>query len=716
MMTVGTWAVPAKRGLWNTFTTSDGTEVTVQLMGDEHMHFWQSEDGRNFTMQDDGTLAPADMPELKRHAAARRALLNTRQHTLRSPRRVEMGEQTHYTGQKKGIVILMNFKDTKFKTANNLAKYKDILNKENYTTSPFKGSVADYFKAQSGGQFELTFDVVGPYTAKNNYSYYGKDVGSEGDDQHADELIVEAVKAADAEVNFRDYDWDGDDEVDQVFVVYAGKGQANGGNNNTIWPHMWFLSEYGMAQTLDGVLINTYACSSELNGNGNIDGVGTFCHEFSHCLGFPDFYDTSYSGWFGMGHWDLMDAGSYNDDGYKPAGYNAYEKWMAGWIEPVELDKDAVTIENLKTTSNGGEAYIIYNDGNHNEYYMVENRQQNGWDAYLPGKGLMIVHVDFDKDIWEQNTPNTKVTSSDAAAYGYKVNDHQRFTIFHADNTESSYYGEATDLYPYSFKDSLTNTSNPAASLYNKNTDGKKFMNKPITKIKQNSDGTMSFVFNGGPQVPPVNPDDPDDPDDPGVTVITAKGDTLFYESFNLCAGTGGNDNKWNGNVAQSTFKPDNANWSYKAAYSANKCARFGNGTKPGDVTTPTFSIEGEATLTFKAAAWDAAGDGNDLTLKATNGVTLSETQLTMPKGEWGNFTITITPAAKKTSTITFTPSKRFFLDEVLILKNPMTPTGITTLQATGASGSPVMYNLQGQRVSRSHKGLYIVNGKKYIK
>ena len=261
---------------------------------------------------------------------------------------------------------------------------------------------------------------------------------------------------------------------------------------------MFYLSSTEKTQTIDGVIINTYACSNEIMSDGSIEGIGCFCHEFSHCMGFPDFYDTSSSGWFGMGDWDLMCSGSYNGDTFQPAGYTAYEKWMSGWLEPIELTDD-VKVEKLKPTSEGGDAYILYNSGHHDEYYMIENRQLKGWDASLPGAGLMITHVDFNKDIWEENNPNTKVTQqtvNEYASQGYTIhaNDHQRCSLIRANNksSEDSYN---TDLYPYNKLDSLTATSKPAASLYNKNAAGKKFMEKGITKITKNSDGTMSFVY-----------------------------------------------------------------------------------------------------------------------------------------------------------------------------------------------------------------------------
>ena len=719
VMTMAVMAIPAKRGLWTTIKLADGTEVKATLVGDEHGHYWKAEDGKAYQQVADAEYYQAvDAEQIAKRSNARRVNLKR---SNRAMRKVSIGEQTHYSGQKKGIVILMQFKDTKFKTANNLAKYKDILNKENYSTGSFKGSVADYFKAQSGGIFELTFDVVGPYTAKNNYSYYGKDDGAEGNDQHPDELIVEAVKAAfadtDANINFKDYDWDDDDEVDQVFVLYAGTGQADGGSSNTIWPHMYELSATGKDFTVNGVRINTYACSNEVTPSGSIEGIGCFCHEFSHCMGFPDFYDTSYSGWFGMGDWDLMCSGSYNGNSFQPAGYTAYEKWMSGWLEPKELTTD-VKVENLKPTCKGGDAYILYNSGNSNEYYMIENRQLVSWDASLPGKGLMITHVDFDKTIWEENNPNTKVTDQDVrdyAAGGYVIhkNDHQRCTIFRA-NGKTDDMSRSTDLYPYNSKNSLTATSSPKASLYNTNAAGTKVMEKGITEIKQNSDTdkTMSFVY-GNPSEQGGG-DDPQPGDDP----VEPTGDNLFYESFDLCDGRGGNDNSWSGSIASGAFKTDNEGWDAYGdkCYGANKCAKFGTSTVNGSATTPAIQMSDTATLTFRAGAWNATSDGTTLNLSVSNG-TIEPASVTMTKGAFTDFSATVT--ATGSMKITFATEKgRFFLDEVVVKKESQ-HTAIRSLDVEKKNSGRV-YTLDGRYVgsdiNQLSRGLYIIDGKKVMK
>ena len=697
-------AVPAKKGLWKTLKLADGTEVSAQLSGDEHGHYWVDANGVAYKEIDGSDVfQSADVAEITYRAGVRRSRMAAKSAVKR---KVTMGQQTHYLGEKKGLVILMNFTDTKFKTANNLAKYKDILNKENYKTGSFKGSVYDYFKAQSGGKFELVFDVVGPYTAEHDCAYYGKDVGGDGNDAAAEELIVEAVKAANSEVNFKDYDWDGDGEVDQVFILYAGKGQADGGSSNTIWPHMYYLDYMGKSLWLDGVKINTYACSNEIMPNGSIEGIGCFCHEFSHCMGFPDFYDTSYSGWFGMGDWDLMCSGSYNGNTFQPAGYTGYEKWMAGWLEPIELKTDQ-KVENLKAISNEGEAYIIYNDKYRNEYYMIENRQKTGWDASLPGNGLMITHVDFDQEIWEENAPNTKITTADFAMGYTKTNDHQRFTIFRANN-KTDEYSYSSDLYPYNGNDSLTKTSKPAATLYNKNSAGTKFMQKGITKITQNSDGTMSFVY-GNPDgsVTPVVPVDP-----------TEEG-TLLYETFDLCDGKGGNDGMWSGAIANSTLTTDVQGWTAAEdkAFGANKCAKFGTGSVAGNASTPTFIIDGSAKLTFRAGCWNGTNDDTTLYLSVTDG-TVSPAEVTMTKSAFNTYEATI--SAKGEARVTFYTSKgRFFLDDVLV-KAETTTTGIAELKPAAVKDATRIYTLDGRFMGTSlqqlPRGLYIVNGRKIVR
>ena len=479
-------AVPAKPGQKRQLTLTDGTTVSAQLVGDEHGHYWLTDNGQAYQeINGNNVFQLIDKQAFDQKARERRQKSNS-QRAKRLPGRQNIGTYGDYTGEKKGLVILVSFSNVSFKSENDNARYQDITNKPNYNSGNFKGSVYDYFYAQSEGKFNLTFDVVGPVQMSKTQSYYGSN-DYMGNDKHPAEMVIEALKKIDDDVNFADYDWNNDGKVDQVFIIYAGKGEADGGGANTIWPHAWYLSEAVMygdgtgAQTMDGVTIDTYACGQELNASGSIDGIGTMCHEFSHCLGYPDFYDTDYSGGQGMGDWDLMDGGCYNGNGYRPAGYTGYERWVAGWSEPIELTTTK-KIEGMEALQNGGDSYIIYNKGNRNEYFMLENRQKIAWDTNIPGKGLLIVHVDYDENAWASNQPNDDPS-------------HQRMTWIPADN--SYHNGTSTDTYPYGSVNAFGPNTTPAAKLYNKNIDGSKYLDSSVEDITQNSDGTISFMFRG---------------------------------------------------------------------------------------------------------------------------------------------------------------------------------------------------------------------------
>ena len=697
-------AVPAKPGVWRTISLTDGTQVKVQLVGDEFMHYYQSADGTRYLYDAASATyqvySDSQFSNSLRKAVARRAKANKRRAVRRKANVTNI-----FQGTKKGLIILAQFTDSKFQSGHDRALYNKIANAENYTDNGFKGSVKDYFKAQSAGQFELDFDVVGICQLKNPCSYYGGNDAYTGDDLHAGEMVAEACQwAATQGVDFSKYDWDGDGEVDQVFVLYAGKGEADGGAVSTIWPHEFALSasDYGKSLSLSGVTVDTYACSAELNGRGKLDGIGTFCHEFSHCMGFPDFYDTSYSGWFGMGDYDLMCAGNYNGDGKCPAGYSAYEKHECGWLtyQDVTHIDEALNVTGLKAISEGGGAYVLKNKAHEDEYYIIENRQKTGWDAYLPSDGVMITHVDYDAYIWWNNMPNTKGNYYDENKNVY-YNDHQRLTIFRAGRSTSD-YGVAFDLYPYNTKNSLTAESNPAATLYNKNSDGTKYMHIDITDISVASDGTASLTFSKADRS--SGGTDPDTP-------VTPSGSVLLYESFDKCGGTGGNDNQWSGNgVAGSealSMEFDNNGWtSSNKIFSGNQCVRLGNSSTAGVITTPAFSVNGSAYLSFKAGGWNGTNDATSLTLSVNNG-TLSKTTVTIPRGSWKSFGVNIT--ATGTVKVTFKADKqRFFLDEVKVV-DPTIDSGIHDIVAGEENGIVAYYSLNGTRLNGPRSGVCIV-------
>lgn len=691
-LVLSVWAVPAKRGVWCSLSLVDGTEVKAQLVGDEFLHYYVSEDGTKY-VQDESTGLYRKMTDevtAQRRAAVRRAQAQGRQ--KRMLRKAQASNV--FQGTKKGLVILAEFTNSKFKSGHDLALYRRIANEVNYSDNNFRGSIKDYFKAQSHGQFELDFDVAGICQLQHPYAYYGKN-NSQKEDVKPGEMVAEAcLWAHEHGINFSKYDWNGDGEVDQVFVLYAGHGEASYKDANTIWPHMYYLSasDYGKPLSLDGVTVDTYACSSELNGDGNLDGIGTFCHEFSHCMGFPDLYDTSYAGWFGMGDFDLMCSGSYNGDGICPAGYSAYEKAQCGWLTLKDMTniEQETSIVGVQPMSADGDAYIIKNKGHEDEYYILENRQKTGWDSYLPASGLMITHVDYDADIWDWNMPNTSGKYEDANG-NTKTNDHQRLTIFRAGKSTDE-YGDASDLYPYGSNNSLTATSSPAATLHNTNSDGSNYMHIDINNIAVKS-GKASFTLsnrNAGTDTP-----------------VIPSGSTLLYESFDECDGTGGNDGIWGGrSIGAGTPTYDNKGWTSTQGkvYASSACVRVGTSSVNGDITTPSFTVNGKAVLSFKAGAWNTSGDGTTLNLSVSNG-TISPSSVTMKKGEWTDYNVTIT--ANGNVKTTFKASKlRFFLDEVKV--TDASTSGIREIEGSRSSSIVAYYTLGGVQVTAPSPGIYL--------
>ncbi len=504
-------AVPAKK-LQKVITLANGTQVSVELRGDEYLSWWEGTDGTAYrtTATDENVFEAFDLEAQKPAAAARRA--RTEQGRVARLARVKNslkgaddkmrglgGDHITYKGVKKGLVVLVDFKNKPFADGHDLEYYKNVINGKDFSDEEegYVGSVRDYFLAQSNGQFELDFDVVGPVTMSNNYGYYGYD-GAYQKDEKVYEMIKEACDGIQDQVNLKDYDWDGDGEADQVFFLYAGLGQASGGSASTIWPHESELRYWpcGVLSYSTGK-INTYACANELQpetqGSSRYisAGIGTICHEFSHCLGFADMYDTSGGGGYGMSVFDVMDQGSYNGNGFVPCNYTAFERIYAGWVEAIELDAPA-TVKDMKSVSDYGRPFIMYNYKNTNEYFLMENRQNTGWDEGLYGSnGLLITHVNYVPSRWANNSVN------------WSTEKIQCCTVVNADGSrDNTQYSLQGDLYPYEVKgvtmnDEFTDDSEPAAKLYNKNSDNSYALGIPITQIKR-SKGSISFLVCGG--------------------------------------------------------------------------------------------------------------------------------------------------------------------------------------------------------------------------
>lgn len=691
LLSVGSFAVPAKRGQWKEITLSDGTVVRVELCGDENVSFWQSESGQRYIRNTStGDFVAVDLQTIQEKASKVR-MQRQMSSALSAKRSAGLVQNTNsaYIGDKRGLVVLVEFPDMQF-THGTKDLYEKILNQDDYTDSSlgFVGSVSDYFKDQSNGQFNLKFDVAGPVMMPEGYATYGSD--SPYKDANVGEMLRYALNAIDGDVDFTKYDWNGDGQVEQVFFIYAGLGQANGGDDNTIWPHKSVVvnaSGTGYL-SLDGMRIYDYACSAELQPvysafgsviDTKIDGIGTICHEFSHCLGLADIYDTDYSGGYGMATWDLMSSGSYNENGFRPACYTGFERMQIGWEQPIELTENT-NVRGMASLSEGGGFYLVRNDANRNEYYILENRQRTGrWDAGLDGSGLLIVHVDYNQDAWDRNQPNDNP-------------DHQRCTPIMADGLMGT-MNVGTDAYPYGSNNSLTNESRPAASVFTKNTDGTYFMNKPITEITQNSDGTIDFNF------------------------IVMDTTPVFYESFDGCAGKGGNDGNFiaiGSSLGKGALNTDNEGWTGNGG-GASKCAMFN-----GEATTPSFNIDGKVEMTFSAGAL-ASGVTNPLmNLSVSGDATLSSKSFSMSTSKLNEYSVYI--EGNGAIQVTFSSDATFFLDEVRVKRTYSTGIDDVTVgsEAAGYVKDNRIYSIDGRYLgtdaSLLPKGIYIMNGKKFVK
>ena len=418
----------------------DGTYVTIRLHGDEWLNFTTTEDGYSVIKDSRGYYVYANLKEgklqpttqvahdAKLRTVAEKAFLADvkkyqapamkaertveKQKVQQIQRRALVSRRATDYNHFRGLVILVQFKDKTFSRDDYSQIADDMLNMENYTgydSEVYTGSVRDYFSDNSKGKFKPQFDVVGPVTV--NYSQYDGDAKS-------DYIVWEAVQKADElGVDFSKYDGDGDGVVDLVYFLIAGNGSNYTGNNSGLWwPHRYY---FRLANTaLDGVYFQDYASSVELYGWLNkpesvkIDGIGTICHEFSHVLGLPDFYDTDYEKSGGESihpdEWTLMAGGSYNNNARTPAGYSLYERYLVGFTDdiPTINEKKSYTLEPVHASQQG---YRI-NSPVDNEFFLLENRQNDGsykWDQYLPGHGMLVYRVDrTNLSVWNYNTVN----------------------------------------------------------------------------------------------------------------------------------------------------------------------------------------------------------------------------------------------------------------------------------------------------------------------
>lgn len=540
-------AKPAKPGLLSV-PTADGTHLTVRLAGDEFYHQYFTEDGYPL-IERDGIFYYCDFDakgnvinsgikavevaarsnaattflskidksslesriSLRAEAAPRRANRFAGQLPLaNSPLRSQAddNERPPYDrgyglfpdlrfpayGDQKAIVILVEYTDVKFHDnyeggVSAIDYFTRMLNEDGFNDYGGTGSAAQFFRENSGNHFRPEFDVYGPITLSQNQAYYGGNDWS-GDDKNPGAMVKEACDALDDIIDFNDYDRNNDGVVDNIFIFYAGMGEASGGSANTVWPHSWNMTSAGYPNLYyDGVKIHTYGCSNEWE-SGRPDGVGTFVHEFSHVMGLPDLYATSYTNSFTPGSWSALDYGPYNNNGMTPPNYGAFERYALGWLKPREMNRAvSATLQPVSENVCG-----VIRTAKDTEFFLVENRQKEGWDAYIPGHGMLVWHVDYVESVWSSNRVNNTPS-------------HQYVDIEEADGSQSEYTRDGDSFPGSSNKTSFTSSTTPAMKTW-----GGQEVDVPLTNIAENN-GIITFDILGGGEetVAPLQLNDPSD-------------------------------------------------------------------------------------------------------------------------------------------------------------------------------------------------------------
>lgn len=423
------WAIPAYSGYWQ-FVQPDGTTITLQTCGDEWLHWTTTAEGytvvqdergfMTYAQVDGDRLVPTEVVAHDRRTAVEEAFLATMSRNLLPDAAITAGRRAACAAREtisprrttdwsnfRGLVVLVNFTDRKFMFDNANEIYTDLFNRRGYTgfTNPvtgqweaYTGSVRDYFYDNSMGQFDPQFDVIGPVDVDYLQTFPG------GQDSRAREMFADILDALKDTIDFSLFDCNQDGLVDLVYFIVAGGGSNYGNDANYLWPHKW---DFMPAIDDDGVKVRTYACSTELYSLESYsipEGIGTICHEFSHVLGLPDLYNTRYTGGRHPNSWNLMACGNYLNRGRTPAGYGIYERYTTGWFNPLLIDS---AMQCTLTPQQKGNMGFRLNTKNEKEFFLIENRQQAGWDEYLPGHGMLVWHIDSTyADPWESNWVN----------------------------------------------------------------------------------------------------------------------------------------------------------------------------------------------------------------------------------------------------------------------------------------------------------------------
>lgn len=701
------------------YTQPDGTVITIITCGDEHLNFITTTDGYTvvkdnegfyrYAVKENGKLLPTDvlahdkelrsasevnflkgkskfikpeqtseqyqLHENKARMAAKPMLAGMQQHSMS----VNMNN-FH------GLVILVNFNDQKFRLGDQTNSFYDaMINEEKYQGfedpelgwQEYTGSIRDYFNDNSNGAFDPHFDVVGPIDI--NYSKFDMNKNS-----NLGNITKAVLQKAGNQVNYSDYDADNDGIVDMFYVIYAGYGSHFGGNDERLlWPCASWMYNY----KLQNMTFGRYASSTELYGfdmptNILLDGIGVIVHEFSHVLGFMDHYDVNYNGYDNPDEWDIMAAGSYFNNSRTPVGYSAYERLAAGFMSTPTINDHKGQTFTLKSLMSNNEAYRIQS-GTNKEIFLIENRQQEKWDQYLPGHGMLVWRID--STATHPYTSNNLNSSTHSYVQLIRANMPRTGTFAPVSN-QDSYPGRAnvTFIGDNTFPAHLTSYNGAASGC-------------SLCDIKEN-DGIINFTLGNGEfeldketfnQITPFSADKND------VEGAFTQWDFVnTYVKTYLAGGLPGEKN----NRAVAFFRK---------SMSGNKLISHSLGDRYISEIVFTLDNTSSTKATVKTIVEDA--EGNKLATVSTTinaeGYTVVRVRGDQPFDKNSKLTVNLTAGSK---------DEPLYLDNLVIYYTDQEPSAIESIVADSPKSNNY-YNLSGQRVESDYKGIVIVNGKKYL-
>lgn len=717
----GLYAIPAYPQ--KVLVNIDGDSCYIQLRGDENCKYALDEEGYTILPSSEGwkyaTIDETGAVSISKYSLTLKSNMSkeTQMFLQQTPKMIipsktstlfHQAESSNVSfspavGSRKALVILMQFLDTKFTKDNN--DFQRLFNERGYTEDGAKGSVYDYYQWASYGQLDLTSDVLGPYVAKNKMSYYGGNSGIGGNDKNPYALFSEALEFAVKEVNLSDYDANGDGYVDNIHIIYAGYGEEAGASANAIWAHEMTFRTI----TIQGMKIDRYSCAPELRGNSGkgISRIGPHCHEIGHALGAMDYYDTDYETggkYQGTGKWDIMASGSWNNDGISPADFNPYVKvYNFGWTEAKALRLDSVNV--VKSSSIKGNIFRV-NTGTKDDYFLLENRDQQGFHSSEPGKGLLIFHIG----------PNLEARSST--------------------NTINSTYPQ--QCYVVCASSTFTRPTAMVNSYGNINSDGCPYPGTSHNRAFNDSSTPASFTINGKDsginisgiayedenivfQYTNTNGGDTDEPTTPSDGVYLWGED---FEQLRLPTSWIFTDVEQSGNVEVVTKLSENDTPQSPMADSGNGYAKFkansqeiiGTYRTKGSLVSPHIKlVEGkDYVLAFSARKYNKVNSRDIITLKLYSENEDTEYELVEKEINSQKFWTRIkVPVPKNCHDFTINIlldidyGSYMFIDNITILES--IETTIHSVYNKTEVQLPIIYNMQGIKSEKFIRGINII-------